>query len=229
LAASALSLHCVPAPAPPLAPEVERGQLSLARGEPQAALKAFRSALAANPDDGTARMGLVTALLARAESGDGEIAVEEWNRLKGGDSGEARALGCRALELAAGQALADDHDEQAFAQLADHEGLGCPLASRTPLAAASFMTRASRLDAEGDAVLAQSAWASARDLDPKLSDAYLLPAERLLSSGRIDPALELLAAGLEQHPNSGPLAELMVEALGIRYSEPASEQPPLPP
>jgi tetratricopeptide (TPR) repeat protein len=195
---------------------VNRGDIALALQRYDEAEQAYRSALAALPDEESALVGL-----ARAEVAQGEYvaAVERYDELALYRPESFRALHddelCPTL-IAASQHLLAEGDSRAalvYARRAERDECTTPgTAAALSRALVAEATRTSPPDAA-------DLYREAASTDPALAVAFLEGATLLLEQGRREEALELLSEGMKHHPNDRRLQSLAVDALGIRLIE----------
>jgi tetratricopeptide (TPR) repeat protein len=166
---------------------------------------AYRLALAESPDDRDAWRGLLRAQVADR---DGEGALETLDARAGRDSSLDP---CPALALVVASRLERGGDAQTPARRS--LDAGC---SGSAPQLARVLARQSDATAADDPVAAIRQLERAIELDPGQPAYFSSAAELLLARGRTREAIELLAVGLEHHPEERSLRVLMVRALSIR-------------
>lgn len=231
LAALALSLpllYCIADPPPPPSRDVARAEVELARGDAVAAVEWFEVARAVDPRDERATRGLAAALLARAGPGDAEAALMTLAELEPAERYAPTDLECRASLAAARTQLVPGQAERVLALLDGRASNGCAVSGDVVLRARAQSHQGRDALATGDTEAALELFAQARATDPELVESYVGTGRALLAAGR-ESVVPFLAHALERHPRNRGLQQLMVEALGVRYPEPAPALQPIAP
>jgi tetratricopeptide (TPR) repeat protein len=204
-------------------PHLLSGEASLATGEALNAERDFRAALGESPGDPRALLGLARAQLALAEAGLALSTFDDLADRHPAYSRDAvRAERCEALLRAARRRMELDQSEAALALVSGGPDRGCARAELSPLRARALVREGERARESGQSSQAVDRFRAAAKADPSSSEAFAAAAELLAETGRRDEAISLLFEALHLHPQDRRLQELMVGALGIRYSEPAS-------
>jgi thioredoxin-like negative regulator of GroEL len=201
---------------------IRRGESALQLGDSDAAIQAFREALAARPRDPEVLLGLARAYVA---AGDAEAALEIFAGLE--------LAAPRAFASAAGDyEAALDGAARARAERGDVAG-GLRFLRRLEERKSQRPGLSERLHAaiaaEGERLLADGRPSAAARLfeevlaaSPGHLDATLGLARSLIDRGAVDEAIRVLADASVRTPNEPRIEELMDRAIEIRYpSRPA--------
>ena len=201
--------------------QLDRGDIALALRRPEQAERAYRSALAVSPHDGAALHGLARAQVAQGKFDQalisyGELAEREPEAFAAVRDGEFCPLWVRSAEaqLARGQSrLALESLERSKAQ-------ACRRPAPDDVLARALLAEAERARGADHAQAASELYRAAAEANPSRVEAFREASVLLLDQGRREEALVLLSEALLRHPANRGLQTLMVEALGIRVSEP---------
>ncbi len=205
----ALSCAAPPPPADPGLPYLQEGEAAMAEGDSEKAMAAYQVALALVPGDPRALRGLLDAQVAYGEA---EGALVTLAALE--EASPDPVDPCPVLDLAVADRL-EAGEPEAATQLAERaRAEACP-GSRAALGRA-LEARALDAAADGDLQASLADWQAAIAAEPGSADRYEAAAGLLLELGRTEEAVSLLADGLERHPESRSLRDLMVRALSIR-------------
>ena len=191
---------CAAPPPDPALPHLQEAEAALAEGNPALAADAYLLSLDAVPGDLRALRGLLAAQVAASDA-DGALAALEALEARDAEPVDP----CPVLALAVEGSAAPP---ESLARRGVEAGC---------VGAAGRLARVLTGKAvSGDRATAIESLAEAIDLDPSDPTRFRLAAELLIEAGRVEDSITLLAAGLEHHPESRVLSDLMVRALSIR-------------
>lgn len=199
---------------------LERGDVALQLGEFEDAADAYRDALASDPSDPHALLGMARCYVAL---GDGEAALDEFGRLAAADpgslEGEAATDYHFALYQAAKQAQRRGDSTLALRRVRrlreldpDHGGLD-ELETDVLILEGGRLQVAGRQE-EAEALFLEAMGRGTPQADRTGSAAL---ARALLERGQTDRAISVLSDALLRHPGDSDLQALMDRALEIRY------------
>jgi tetratricopeptide (TPR) repeat protein len=199
-----------------------RGDLALRIGEVADAADAYRQALAADPRDPDALLGMARCHVAL---GDGEAALDLFERLEAADPAYFASRAATdyhfALYQAAKQALRQGDSALALRRVRrlrsldpDHGGLDT-LETDVLILEGGRLQVAGRPEA-GEALFRE---AMGRGTPGAEREATAALARALLERGRTDRAISILSDALLRHPGDRELQALMDGALEIRYPQ----------
>lgn len=198
----------------------ERGDVALQLGEIEDAADAYRDALASDPDDPHAILGMARCHVAL---GDGEAALDDFGRLVAADPGSLEGYAATdyhfALYQAAKQAQRRGDSTLALRRVRrlreldpDHGGLE-ELETDVLILEGGRLQVAGRQD-EAEALFRE---AMGRGTPPADRAGSAALARALLERGQTDWAISVLSDALLRHPGASDLEALMDRALEIRY------------
>lgn len=211
-----------------IGPVLQRGELALAAGEVEDAADAFQSALALEPGNPRALLGLARSHLARS---DGEAALVVFAELR------SIAPAYFAAQAAADYELALEQAARSRLWRGDPAGSLRLIALLDPASAAkpgvralrtrAQLVEAGRLQVAGRDREAAALYRQATGAEPGSDPAAPL-AEALIAEGEIDTAISLLSDAARRAPGDPRVAVLLRRALEIRYPDPPPDAPEPP-
>jgi tetratricopeptide (TPR) repeat protein len=204
----------------PAAPDLERAERALARGEADDAADAFRNALAFHPQSRRALHGLARSYSAQ---GDGESALVVFSELERIDASYFRERAAADREFALYQAarsrLSRGDPARALAALRQLRALDPDHPGLRDLMPQALIAEGGRLQVVGRTEEAEALFREATGERPAEADAVALLAEKLIEMGLTDTAITVLSDALLRHPNDERLLSLMDRALEVRYPD----------
>ena len=200
----------------------ERGDIALRVGDVEDAADAYRSALAVNPRDPHALLGLARC---RVALGDGEAALDAFERLAAADptffQEQAATDYHFALYQAAKQALRQGDSALALRRVRRLRALDPDHGGLEALETEVLIREGGRLQVAGRPEAAEALFREAMGQGGAGADRAGTAdlARALLERGETDRAISILSDALLRHPGDPELQALMDRALEIRYPQ----------
>jgi len=203
-----LALACASEPPDPAQAFLREGEAALAEGNAEQAIAAYQLALAVAPRESRALRGLLTAQVAAGAAEPALATLAEIGSAPGDPVDP-----CPALALAAGARLQRGH--AAAAEDVERQRLDASCEGAREGRARVLAVRAES-DAAVDPGTALDRYRESLALHSGSPERFVATARLMVVEGQVEDAVILLGNGLEQHPESQILRDLMVRVLSIR-------------